>query len=103
MMKYTFGLLLIFILCNSFGQDQTNLPRDNVRKGYSLKEADTTKVPMSMVRSVRQAKNGDILIASYLGVFRHDGRSFTNLTSKIISVRFASFWDVLEDRKGTLW
>ncbi|WP_395044836.1 two-component regulator propeller domain-containing protein, partial [Flavobacterium sp.] len=46
---------------------------------------------------------GDILIASYLGVFRYDGTSFTNLTSKIISPRFSSFWDVLEDRKGNLW
>lgn len=58
---------------------------------------------MSMVRNVKQAKNGDILIASYLGVFRYNGTSFTNLTSKIISARFASFWDVLEDSKGNLW
>jgi len=68
-----------------------------------LKEADTSKVPMSMVRHVKQARNGDILIASYLGVFRYDGTSFTNLTSKISSPRFSSFWDVLEDRKGNLW
>jgi ligand-binding sensor domain-containing protein len=56
-----------------------------------------------MVRNVKQARNGDILIASYLGVFRYDGTSFTNLTSKISSPRFSSFWDVLEDRKGNLW
>jgi len=56
-----------------------------------------------MVRHVKQARNGDILIASYLGVFRYDGTSFTNLTSKISSPRFSSFWDVLEDRKGNLW
>jgi ligand-binding sensor domain-containing protein len=36
-------------------------------------------------------------------VFRYNGTSFTNLTSKIISARFASFWDVLEDRKENLW
>jgi len=56
-----------------------------------------------MVRNVKQARNGDILIASYLGVFRYNGTSFTNLTGKIISPRFSSFWDVLEDRKGNLW
>ncbi len=28
---------------------------------------------------------------------------FTNLTGKIISPRFSSFWDVLEDRRGNLW
>jgi ligand-binding sensor domain-containing protein len=90
----------------SCGQNETNPPQDNRRVGYSeaqLKEADTSKVPMSMVRNVKQARNGDILIASYLGVFRYDGTSFTNLTSKISSPRFSSFWDVLEDRKGNLW
>ena len=30
-------------------------------------------------------RNGDTLIASDLGVFRYDGTSFTNLTSKISS------------------
>ena len=106
MMKYTSGLLFILIFQTSCGQNQTNPPQDNTSLGYSesqLKEAVTTRVPMGMVRHVRQARNGDILIASYLGVFRYDGTSFTNLTGKIISPRFASFWDVLEDRKGNLW
>jgi ligand-binding sensor domain-containing protein len=90
-------------------QSQTNIPQDNIkssRANYSesqLKEADTSKVPMSMVRNVKQDRNGNILIASYLGVFRYDGTSFSNLTSKISSPRFSSFWDVLEDRKGNLW
>ena len=105
---YTLFLMLVF-LTSCEGQNKTDPPQDNLkssRANYSesqLKEADTSKVPMSMVRNVKQARNGDILIASYLGVFRYDGTSFTNLTSKIISPRFASFWDVLEDRKGNLW
>lgn len=45
-------------------------------------------------------ETGDILIASYKGVFRYDGKSFTNMTS---TIRSPSFWDVLEDRKGNLW
>ena len=96
----------MFVFHTSCGQNQTNPPQDNTSQGYSesqLKEAATSKVPMSMVRNVKQARNGDILIASYLGVFRYDGTSFTNLTSKISSARFSSFWDVLEDRKGNLW
>jgi ligand-binding sensor domain-containing protein len=56
-----------------------------------------------MVRNVKKARNGDILIASYLGVFRYNGTFFTNLTSKLMSPRFSSFWDVLEDREGNLW
>jgi ligand-binding sensor domain-containing protein len=57
-------------------------------------------VPMSMVRNVTQARNGDILIASYIGVYRYDGKSFTNITSTIM---WPTFWGVLEDRKGNLW
>ena len=119
-MKYAHvhALFLLFFFLTSCGQNQSNSPQDNIessRAGYSesqLKEADSSRVPMSMVRHVKQARNGDILIASYLGVFRYDARlndslgqgtSFTNLTSTIISPRFSSFWDVLEDRKGNLW
>ncbi|HEV7783615.1 MAG TPA: two-component regulator propeller domain-containing protein [Chitinophagaceae bacterium] len=110
-MKYAhvYTLFLVFVFHSSCGQNQTNPPPDKIKPriaNYSeaqLKEADTSKVPMSMVRNVRLARNGDILIASYLGVFRYDGTSFTNLTSKIISPRVSSFWDVLEDRKGDLW
>ena len=108
-MKYAhvYTLILVFVFHTSCGQNQTNVPQDNISKGHyseaQLKEAASSKVPMSMVRHVKQARNGDILIASYLGVFRYDGTSFTNLTSKISSPRFSSFWDVLEDRKGNLW
>lgn len=105
-----FPLFLMSVFFTSCGgQNQTNVPQDNIkssRENYSesqLKEAATSKVPMSMVRNVKQARNGDILIASSLGVFRYDGKSFTNLTSKIGSPRFSNFWDVLEDRRGNLW
>jgi hypothetical protein len=56
---------------------------------------------MSQVRNVKQDRNGNILIAAtWGGVFRYDGKSFTNLTSK---VGYHRFWDVLEDRRGNLW
>ena len=68
-----FALFLMFVSHTSRGQNQTNSPQDNISKGlYSesqLKEAATSSVPMSMVRHVKQARNGDILIASYLGCF----------------------------------
>ena len=103
-----FAPFLMFVFHTACGgQNQTNPPQDNISKGlYSesqLKKADTSMVPMSMVRNIKLARNGDILIASYLAVFRYDGTSFTNLTSNISSPRFSSFWDVLEDRNGNLW
>jgi ligand-binding sensor domain-containing protein len=106
MMKNITGLLFIFILSTSWGQNQTSVPKQNNRTHQSglsesqLKEAAASKVPMSMVRNVRLAKNGDILIASYIGVYRYDGTSFTNMTS---TIEWPTFWDVLEDRKGNVW
>jgi len=105
-MKYTPGLLFLFILSTSCGQNQTSVPKQSNRSHRSglsesqLKEAAASKVPMSMVRNVKQAKNGDILIASYVGVYRYDGTSFTNMTT---AIEWPTFWDVLEDRKGNLW
>ena len=107
-MKYThrYALFLMLVFCTSCGQNQTSVPKQNNRNHRSglsesqLKEAAASKVPMSMVRNVRQAKNGDILIASYVGVYRFDGTSFTNMTS---TIEWPTFWDVLEDRKGNLW
>lgn len=120
MTKYMYCFLFMFILCASCkGQNQTNVTPDTIKSsrgpssGPQLREnsagslavslAATSKVPVSMVRHVRQARNGDILIASFLGVFRYDGTSFTNLSSKISPPRSSSFWDVLEDQKGNLW
>jgi ligand-binding sensor domain-containing protein len=102
----------MFVFQTSCGQNQANVPKiisstkDTIkynRTGLSesqLKEATNSKVPVSMVRNVRQARNGDILIASYLGVFRYDGTSFTNISGEI---SWPTFWDVLEDRKGNIW
>lgn len=65
-----------------------------------------------MVRNIRKGSNGTLLIAgpnnaSFGDVFRYDarlpdgqGKSFTNLTSKLGQHRF---WDVLEDRRGNFW
>lgn len=110
-MKYTvlIALVLMSVFHSSCGQNKTNPAQDSIkakRANYSeaeYKAADTTRVPMGMVRHVRLASNGDILIASYLGVFRYDGTSFSNISKAISSPRTSSFWDVLEDRKGNIW
>src|ERR1017187_323989 len=95
---YVYAWFLISVFHTSCGQNQTNVPKDNIKS--ETKDTVTSYVPYSMVRNVKQGRNGNILIASYKGVFRYDGKSFTNITSKISS---PSFWDVLEDRKGNLW
>jgi ligand-binding sensor domain-containing protein len=105
---YVYALFLVFVFHTSCGQKQPNVPQDNISKkynGYSEsqhKEMASYNVPMSMVRSVNQDRNGNILIAaSWGGVFRYAGKSFTNLT--INTIGWHRFWDVLEDRGGNLW
>lgn len=58
-----------------------------------------------MVRNIKKGRNGTILIAgpnnaSFGDGFRYDGKSFTNLTSKIGQHKFQ---DVLDDRRGNNW
>ena len=93
-----FLMLVSYSFCK--GQNKTGLPKENIKP--VTKDIVTSNEPNTMVRNVKQDRNGNILIAaSWSGIFRYDGRSFTNLTSgKIGSHRF---WDVLEDRRGNLW
>jgi ligand-binding sensor domain-containing protein len=101
MMKYIhlYLLLVITVLYTSCQQDQKHISGANI-------QADTTNTvtpygPNAMVRNVKQGSNGTILIAaSFSGIFRYDGKSFTKLSGKLDSPRF---WDVLEDRRGNIW
>ena len=95
-----FALFLVFVFCTSCkGKGKSDLPKENIKS--ETKNIVTSYGPNNMVRNVKQDRNGNILIAaSFGGVFRYDGKSFTNLTSKVGSRRF---WDVLEDRRGNLW
>jgi len=120
-MKYVliYTLFLLSVLHTSCGQNKTKPRKDNMKSSsgngtepqvrensagsVAVNLATTSKVPVSMVRNVKKARNGDILIASYLVVFRYDGTSFTNISNKISPPRFSSFWDVLEDRRGNMW
>lgn len=60
----------------------------------------TTHGPNSITRNIIQDRKGNMWIASWEGVFRYDGESFTNVTKGVSSARFFS---VLEDREGNLW
>jgi ligand-binding sensor domain-containing protein len=100
-MKYAhvYALFLMLVCHTACGQEQTEPHKDNIN--YNIKDTVTSYGPLRMVRNVKQDRNGNILFAaSWGGVFSYDGKSFTNITSKIGSHRY---WDVLEDRRGNLW
>jgi ligand-binding sensor domain-containing protein len=101
MMKYAhvYALLLMFILYNPCkGQDKTDLPKDTIKS--QTKDVITSTLPNSITRTIKQDRKGNSWIATFGGVFRYDGKSFTNVTSKESKARF---WSVLEDRNENFW
>ena len=91
--------LMTFFYTSCGGQNQTNSPKDNI-KSETKDTASSDWSNNDTVIQIKKGSNGTILIASLRGVFRYDGKSFTNLTSKLGPNRFH---DALEDRKGVLW
>src|SRR6188508_2367842 len=101
MKKLVILFVLFFMsvfLTSCGGQNQTNPPKDNIKS--ETKDTVTSDWSGDTVIQIKKGSNGTILIASLRGVFRYDGKSFTNLTSKLGPHRFS---DALEDRKGVLW
>src|SRR5690349_17111009 len=74
--------------------------KNGAQDSVEIKELSTSHRPNSMVRAIKQDRKGNIWLASSEGIIRYDGKSFTNITSKVMSARFFS---VLEDRKGNFW
>src|ERR1700728_478608 len=94
-----YALFLVLVFCTSCkGQVKTDLPKNNIKS--EIKSVITPTGPNTTTRNVIQDRKGNIWIAAFDGIFRYDGKSFTNITSKVSSARFFS---VLEDRRGNLW
>jgi ligand-binding sensor domain-containing protein len=93
-----FALFLMVVFCSSCGQNQ--------RKGQEIiinsenKGVISSHGPKWITRNIIQDRKGNIWIAAFDGIFRYDGKSFINITSKVTSARFFS---ILEDRKGNFW
>jgi ligand-binding sensor domain-containing protein len=99
----TLIFLLLLFGCNqantsNIGQNQANVPKDTIK--FETKDSLTSHSPKSIVRTIIQDRKGNIWMATWEGIFRYDGKSFTNITDKVSSARFFS---VLEDRKGNFW
>ncbi|GAB4036221.1 ligand-binding sensor domain-containing protein [Spirosoma gilvum] len=100
-MKYVplFALvLLVAVYSSSKALDKTGLPKDTIKAESKL--VSTAYGPSHITRTIKQDRKGNIWIATFGGVFRYDGKSFTNVTSQVSS---AHFFSVLEDRNGNFW
>lgn len=80
-------------------QPEVNLPETDP---FPIKSNKTNPSygPNSITRNIIQDKKGNIWLASWEGIIRYNGSSFTNITSEVSLSRFFS---VLEDWKGNFW
>lgn len=100
-MAYTPLSVLLLILIGGFScevKPNTKLPTGHI----PTKPEDSLIYhgPKEITRNIQQDKDGNIWIAAFDGVFRYNGKSFTNITSKVSTARFFS---VLQDSKGKMW
>ncbi|MFS4492186.1 two-component regulator propeller domain-containing protein [Maribacter sp. 2308TA10-17] len=58
--------------------------------------------PNSITRNILQDRNGNIWFATWEGIIKYDGKTFTNFTNKENLRRFHVF-SLLEDSKGNIW
>jgi len=98
MTKYKYALFLMIAFCTSCAQNQSEEKKIIINS--ENKGVITSYGPKWITRNIIQDRKGNIWIAAFDGIFRYDGKSFTNITSKVSSARFFS---VLEDSKGNLW
>ena len=93
---YTLVIMLAGVISFSVQCQQ----KDRVKDTVKTRETSISHGPNSIVRTIKQDRKGTIWIASWEGIFKYDGKSFTNVTRNVSSARFFS---VLEDRKGNFW
>jgi len=58
--------------------------------------------PTSITRNIIQDRNGDVWLATWEGIIRYDGATFTNYTKQNHLRKFHVF-SALQDRNGHLW
>lgn len=99
-MRYTsFCALILITVCHSSCKQNHKDPRKIIVNSEN-QGVITSHGPKRISRNIVQDKKGNIWIAAFDGIFRFDGKSFTNITSKVTSIRFFS---ILEDKKGNFW
>ena len=100
-MRYVHRYALLWLI--AFGTScQGPNPAGTAKDAIQSETKDTivSYGPNTITRSLIQDKQGNVWMATFGGVFRYDGESFTNVTREVSPSRFFS---VLEDSRGYLW
>jgi len=117
--RFAFLLLVLFSFLACGGQNEVTpaaapaaipaapglkeMAKPDVDPYFIEKEGDFSDYgPASITRNIIQDRNGDIWLATWEGILRYDGKTFTNFTNKS-SLRKYHVFSAMEDRNGGLW
>lgn len=93
-------VLVVLSILHTSCDRQSNAAQSKATELSETKGAVITNGPSTVVRTIKQDRKGNLWITSWEGVFKYDGKRFTNVTRDVTSARFFS---LLEDRNGNLW
>lgn len=93
---------IFFTSC--IGQVKTNLPKENATISTGQPKLNRTQVSsQNNVHSILQDKKGNIwIVTTGDGVYRYDGKLFTNFTTRD-GLNSNAIFSILEDKKGNIW
>lgn len=103
-MKYVIHILVLLFSCLIFSYQsafsQITLPSDYVVKNWGMKEG----LPQSSVNDILQSQDGYLWFATFGGLVRFDGSSFTTFDRfNTPGMRSDRILSIYEDRQGALW
>lgn len=103
--------MIFFASCDGQNQSQpaknNNLQIGSNFTGLPIPAPALTKVdtlrrsnaPMAITRTIKQDSKGNIWFATFGGVYKYDGKSFTNILEEVQS----RFFSIMEDSKKNIW
>ena len=114
--KYFYALLILLIFiysCN--GQENKPVIKSGANEMAAIKEVHEpdpyyipivgkvhSSLPHTITRNMVEDRKGNIWFATFSGIFKYDGKSFTNI-SEDIGLAGYRFFSVFEDNAGNLW
>lgn len=98
LLPFFIGLTLLVSFDHSSAQGKVKISKQDTQAIST--ETEGYYGPSGVVRMIKQDNKGNIWFTSWQGIYKYDGKRFTNITKGQTSARFFS---ILQDRKGNWW
>ncbi len=103
LLEFPVAILLLFSLAPS-ASAASEPESANAFSRYSLDHwHEAQGFPSTRIREIVQARDGYLWMATYSGLVRFDGVSFTLFNLKSGSLKYDEVWALKEDKEGALW